>query len=254
LADTRASFRREDGTWKTVSDTTTKLFAIPVRCYTLDDLTLGVGAWLNPYFETKIGLGFSGSCFEALTVISHITQSLSALVDPNGIGTKPTGKGIVNLVAKLTEQYFDRHEGHGDPSIWMLVFGFDDEKPWTGRVTWKTKMEYSYDWATEKTLETVGHSARFRQYATELVNRIKKHKNGLRTLQRHRIFSPSPESSSILFRKPMVPSCSVVMVRGAGSIRGTFEKMILIATAKFGRIAPSVSPGNGTWSLITDIS
>jgi len=56
LADTRASIHRGDGTFKTVSDTTTKLFAVPVRCYPLN-LAPVIGAWTDPYFETMIGLG-----------------------------------------------------------------------------------------------------------------------------------------------------------------------------------------------------
>jgi hypothetical protein len=161
-----------------VTDTTEKLFAIPVRCHALDSLTTVVGAWADPYFETTIGLGFSGSCFEALTVIAHVSRSLSALVAPNGDEPLPTGACLVNLIAKLCEGYFGSHSGDGDPILFLLVFGYDGDKPWIGKVTYdKSKgVHQRFTWATEKSLETVGDSALFEQYADDLRRRIERHK------------------------------------------------------------------------------
>ena len=88
-----------------------KLFAIPVRCYPLDAITPVLGAWTDSYFGTTIGLGISVSCFEGLTVISHISQSLSALVAPNGDEPVPTRDGLVNLMAKFCKSYFNHHSG-----------------------------------------------------------------------------------------------------------------------------------------------
>jgi len=181
LADTRATIRRPDGSLKTVSDTTTKLFAISVRCYKLDSIAPVTGAWTNPYFETTIGLGFSGSCFEALTVIAHISQSLSALVAPDEGEPIPVRDGLVNLIAKLCESYFGQHSGDGDPLLLLLVFGFDDDKPWIGRISWDkaSGLQSSAVWATDDTLETVGQDPLFQQHANNWRTRIQKHRDSL---------------------------------------------------------------------------
>lgn len=178
LADTRSSIRRPDGSFKTLSDTTQKLFAIPVRCYAADSLMPVVGAWVDPYFETTIGMGFSGSCFEALTIVAHVSQSLSSLVAPNGDLPAPTGEGLVNLVARLCESYFTNHSGDGNPLVLFLCFGFDDDKPWVGRVTWDkaSGIKSSFEWATDETLETIGQDSLFEQRAADWRERIQKHK------------------------------------------------------------------------------
>ncbi len=178
LADTRASIRRTDGSFKTVSDTTQKQFAIPVRCYAVDSLTPVVGAWADPYYETTIGLGFSGSCFEALTVIAHVSQSLASLVAPNGDKPQPTGEGLVHLIAKLCESFFSHHSGDGDPLVLFLVFGFDEAKPWIGRITGdKTRgIKSSFVWATDEMLETIGQDSLFQQRANDWRERIQKHR------------------------------------------------------------------------------
>ncbi|KAB2688938.1 hypothetical protein [Brucella tritici] len=181
LADTRASIRRPDGSFKTVSDTTTKLFAVPVRCYTLDQLTPVVGAWADPYFETTIGLGFSGSCFECLTVIAHISRALSALAAPNGDQPVPVRDGLVNLIGKLCDSYFSHHSGDGDPVLLLLAFGFEGDRPWVAKITWRQQegLQSRTVWANEDTLETIGQDARFQQYASDWRERIRKHKDGV---------------------------------------------------------------------------
>ncbi|MUT27049.1 MULTISPECIES: hypothetical protein [Mesorhizobium] len=177
LADTRASIRRDDGSFKTVSDTTTKLFAVPVRCYRIESLSPVVGAWLDPYFETQIGLGFSGSCFEALTVIAHISQSLSALVAPKGDEPLPTRNGLVNLIAKHCETYFGGHSGDGKPILFLLAFGFEDGKPWVAKFTASREDGIKSDavWADKNTLVTIGQDRLFQKYAGDWRDRIQKH-------------------------------------------------------------------------------
>lgn len=182
LADTRASFRRTDGSWKTLSDTTTKLFALPVRCFEADNLVSVIGAWKDPYFESQVGLGFSGSCFEALTIIAHISHSLSALVAPNGDELTPTKEGLVHLIEKITGAYFAAHSGDGNPSVSMLVFGFEDGKPWIGKIVGSagSNAQSHVSFADDDSLESTGQGAVFEQRASEWRRRIKKHKNQLR--------------------------------------------------------------------------
>jgi hypothetical protein len=181
LADTRATIRRPDKSLEVVSDTTVKLFAIPVCCYTLEAIDTVVGSWADPYFQTTIGLGFSGSCFEALTAIAHIGQRLVALVAPNGDQPVPAPKGLVNLIGNLCETYFQHHSGEGAPILQLLVFGFDSDKPWIAKITWEkeTGLTSDFSWATHETLMTAGQDDRFRQYAEDLRAHIQKHKKSI---------------------------------------------------------------------------
>jgi hypothetical protein len=177
LADTRATVPGTDGSQITLTDTTVKLFAIPVRCYTPDTLTPVIGAWCDPYYETMIGLGFSGNCLEALTVVAHVTQSLGALVATTG-DPLPCKEGLVNLIAKTTESFFDNHSGQGNPILQMIVFGFDHDRPWIGKVSWdsKQKLKSEVDWADANALVSIGDSADFERHAREWQRRIENHK------------------------------------------------------------------------------
>ena len=182
LADTQASTPRGDGSWRTLQDTTVKLFAIPVRCYCLDALLPVFGAWTDPYHDTIIGLGFSGSCFEGLTVIAHLQQSLSALVAPNGDQPLPTKEGIIHFIEKITEAYFEAHKqkDSGDsPVLQMIVFGYEAERPWIGKVSWDkaVRIKSKVDWAALDTLETIGQDALFQQRAKGWRDKISKHRS-----------------------------------------------------------------------------
>lgn len=161
LADSRASIRRDDGSWKAVSDTTTKLFALPVRCYEPDHLTPILGAWQDPYHESIIGLGFAGSCFEALTIVAALSNALVALCDVDSNHPTPTGQGILSVAEHLTKNYFQGHSGDGAPKVLFLLFGFEGHQPWIGRIEGsKAAVTSKFTWATE--------AARPRQVALRL--------------------------------------------------------------------------------------
>lgn len=177
LADSRASIRRDDGSWKVVSDTTTKLFALPVRCYDPDHLTPILGAWRDPYHECIVGLGFAGSCFEALTIVAALSNALVALCDVDSNYPTPTGQGILSVAEHLTRNYFQGHSGDGAPKVLFLLFGFEGHQPWIGRIEGsKAAVTSKFTWATEVTLETVGVSDLFNQYAAKWRTTIQKHR------------------------------------------------------------------------------
>lgn len=181
LADSRASISRADGTFKTINDTTTKLFAIPVRCFRIDSLTPTVGTWTDPYFETQVGVGFSGSCFECLSLVTHISRAFGALIAPQGDEPKPEGAGLFKLAATLITEYFGKHSGDSNPVALFLLFGFDSEKPWIGKLTWRSgALVDEFVWADETTLMTIGQDTLFEQYAGELRKRIKKHRDDVK--------------------------------------------------------------------------
>ncbi len=56
-------------------------------CHHSDEMYFG--AWRNPYFETEVGIAFAGYCFEALTIIAHITRCLEEIVASEGDEPKP---------------------------------------------------------------------------------------------------------------------------------------------------------------------
>lgn len=178
LADSRASIRREDGSFKTVSDTTTKLFALPVRCFQLDALTPGTGTWETPYYETQVGLGFSGSCFECLSLVTHLSRAFGALIAPQGDEPTPEAAGLVNLAGTFITDYFHKHSGVGNPIALFLLFGFEGEKPWVAKLTWRLEegLRQKLEWADGNTLMTIGQDALFEQYASNLRDKVGKHK------------------------------------------------------------------------------
>ncbi|ACL60246.1 hypothetical protein [Methylobacterium nodulans] len=147
LADARAS-ERVGTVWYTHSDNTIKLFSIDVRCFDMDALTPGLGAWMNPYYETTIGLGFAGHCFEALTVIAHIQRAMGALIIADGKKVQPVSDGLVNLAKEIAERYLRDHKFGSMRDLELLLFGWDGPaQPWIAKLVW--------DRQTKKVVNTV---------------------------------------------------------------------------------------------------
>jgi hypothetical protein len=185
LADSRASVRRPNKTYQTVSDTTVKLFAIPIRCHEGNCLTPVIGSWRNPYFSTVIGLGYSGSCFPALTIVEQIRTSLATLFCPDGDRPLPTPEGLHQLVARITESYFRAYKGTDSPGVWIVVFGLDQRRPWIGTVSWNEgELNARFEWAGTETLVCIGQTGVFEQYVRELRSKIERHKAGLQSKRR----------------------------------------------------------------------
>jgi hypothetical protein len=180
LADSRASSQRKDGSYTSIQDTTTKLFAIPVRCFNVDQLMPPVGLWTSPHYETQVGLGFSGSCFECLSLIALITRCFGHLVAPNNDSLEPQANGLVGLAQELIERYFKNHakaedEKHG-PKAYFLLFGFEKEKPWLTKISWTPKQKSKIECfqVTDSDLITIGEISTSEQYGKKLLERVKK--------------------------------------------------------------------------------
>ncbi len=236
LADTRATVPATDGSRIAVTDTTVKLFAIPVRCYSIapDTLTPVIGAWRDPYFETKIGLGFSGSCFEALTIVAHVMRSLGALGTATADHPLPCKEGLVNLIAKITENYFANHSGQGNPTVRMVVFGFDQSRPWIGKVSWdgKNKIKSQVDWADANTLVCVGDTDAFERPARQWRRRIQKRKASVaagRPVDGDMEFDRAEEISRLemadkkIVEEEMLKQIESELVRGIGGVLQRLE-------------------------------
>ena len=162
LADARAS-EEINGTWYTHSDNTIKLFAIEVRCFELDSLVPGLGTHIDPYFETTIGLGFAGHCFEALTIIAHIQRAMGALCRVDRQAMLPEPDGLLNLAAVIAEKYMRDHAYGSIRSFEMLVFGWNGpDLPWIGKVVWNKedrKITKRMENPTPSSIVTIGDGA-----------------------------------------------------------------------------------------------
>jgi len=161
LADARAS-EEISGKWYTHSDNTIKLFAIEVRCFQLDSLS-AVRAHIDPYFETTIGLGFAGHCFEALTIIAHLQRAMGVLCPTDRLAVLPEHDGLLNLAAVIAERYMRDHAYGSIRSFEMLLFGWDGpDLPWIGKIVLNKKdrkITKTIEEPTPSSLVTVGDGA-----------------------------------------------------------------------------------------------
>src|ERR1700688_4456182 len=89
IADARASSSSSKTESTTLNDNTTKLFPTVVNCYALDNLDFQTSTWKDPYFSTEIGLGFAGSCYEALSIIALYQRCVSQLVVDGATPNRP---------------------------------------------------------------------------------------------------------------------------------------------------------------------
>ena len=136
LADARAS-AKVNGVWNVHSDATIKLFAIEVRCFRVDSIIPGLGSHIDPYFETTIGLGFAGHCFEALTVIAHIQRAMNILCLTTPGDVQPEPAGLLNLAATIAERYLKGHQFGAARDLEMVLFGWaGPDNPWIGKFVW----------------------------------------------------------------------------------------------------------------------
>jgi hypothetical protein len=83
----------------------------------------------------------------------------------------------MNSAMSLVSAYFKSHSGDGDPIALFLLFGFEDDKPWIGKITWSNgQLSDEFSFAQSDTLETIGQDALFVQRTAELRRRIAKHR------------------------------------------------------------------------------
>lgn len=139
LADARAS-EKTGGRWHTHSDSTIKLFAVEVRCFHMDSLSPGLGAHIDPYYVTTIGIGFAGHCFEALTVIAHLQRAFGALSSLGVEEPLPTAEGLLNVAGEIARRYLVDHGFGAKRSLELLLFGWDSpDLPWAGKLVWSRR-------------------------------------------------------------------------------------------------------------------
>jgi hypothetical protein len=184
LADSRVSIEdpRIRGKRVPVTDYTVKLFAIPVRCFELN-LAPVTGAFVNPYMQTQIGIGFSGSAMEGLSVIFHISQKLGNLATDSDQKPEPTGEGLVSLIVKIVETYFKSHSKYGNPYLSLIVFGFENFRPWISKIERPAvgNVTSSTEWAISTSLVSVGDIEDYTNRLIPVVDAVEKRKRDLST-------------------------------------------------------------------------
>jgi hypothetical protein len=186
IADTRACLRLATGAYQPLSETTTKLFRLRVHCHDLASLDPDTGTWARPYYTTQIGLGFAGYCFEALSIIALVRQTLEELVTEGG-RPRPTAQGLVELIAEVTKRFFENHTNPDEQEVDFLVFGYasGDRKPWLRQVSHRggkgvTISELSLGPDDLHVIGSVSSNTNYVQAIAKLRRQINRHRSGLK--------------------------------------------------------------------------
>lgn len=189
IADARAAVQDGTGNWTPLSDTTTKLFRMSVKCHSMESFCTEVATWVEPYFQTEVGIGFAGYCFEALTVIALLSRALEQLVDTNGTNSRPEPQGIANLAREIMERYFKGHTNSAQHAVQLLIFGFcpSTSEPWCGTIERRPNQSAAVScFVRPMTMErfcAIGDVAKqneFRTKVDDLRSRIAKHRDDLK--------------------------------------------------------------------------
>ena len=189
IADARAAVQDTMGNWSPLSDTTIKLFRISVKCHSMESFQAEVATWVEPHFQTEVGIGFAGYCFEALTVIALLSRALEQLVDTNGTKSRPEPEGVVNLAREIMERYFNGHANSAQHAVQLLIFGFSPStsEPWCGKIERKpnqtTVVSCLVRPMTTESFCAIGDVAKQNQFRTQvndLRRRIARHRDDLK--------------------------------------------------------------------------
>jgi hypothetical protein len=136
IADSRAATKDENDKWIPANEVTTKLYRLRVTCYPMSGLDTMNGTWVNPYYSTEIGIGFSGHCFEAMSIIALYQRCVEQLVAVGDVLTKPEPAKLIQVLIEITKRWFSGHRIPDDRDVEFLLFGFSpvDGEPWAGKV------------------------------------------------------------------------------------------------------------------------
>jgi hypothetical protein len=138
IADARISSQLPNGNWVKVSDNTTKLFSISIRCHSANSFDADTSRLTNPYFQTDICIGFSGYCTEAFSIISLFQRAVSQLASEDEDNPKPEARGLLVYFSEIAKKYLHGHTNASTQRVEFLLFGFDaiNNNPWVGRVAY----------------------------------------------------------------------------------------------------------------------
>lgn len=190
IADARAATKDATGKWHPLSETTTKLFKVTARCYTMDTFSAEIATWRDPYYQTEIAICFAGYCFEAQSIISLLSRCLEQLVTEETLHPKPEPLKIVEVVREIMARYFKGHSLRAQQFVELLMFGFcpTTGEPWVGIVrnmggTEPSAAEFNQPVLPDDffAIGDVAANKSFRSKVDDLRQRIGRHARGLKT-------------------------------------------------------------------------
>jgi hypothetical protein len=185
IADSRASSAQPDGSYKQLSNATSKLFRLRARCHHVASLDTLTGGWHAPYYETEIAIGFSGYIFEALSILTLVTQAFDQLVTPGQGEPRPEDELLAEMVRVICERFFGPETSSLNRPVDFLMFGYSA----TTGSPWLWKISNTLTGGSQKTrlrlgpldLHYIGSvDLTFQSKVAELRNRISKHRDRLR--------------------------------------------------------------------------
>lgn len=189
LADSRITSEDQAGKVTVINETTEKLFRLRINCFHLENLDNQTGAYSSPYFETEIGIGFSGYCVEALSIIATITRCLEGLIADSTDKPLPTPKGIVALFYEVISRYFSKHSQSKTQVVDFFVCGYSPTRgnPWLAKIVKRPKKDVSIEWLNldQNDFHAIGNiiqvDPKYQTEINELRDRIAKHKATLQS-------------------------------------------------------------------------
>jgi hypothetical protein len=134
IADSRASIGAT-----AVTDDTVKLMPIAVKCHETSSFSAEFERFINPYFETELGIGYSGDCFSAFNIVAHFSRAMAQLASDKK-GDLPTSAGIAEALKALIDAFFSSAaENTKTSTVQFLLFGYepDTRQPWVAELTRK---------------------------------------------------------------------------------------------------------------------
>lgn len=185
IADARTSIQ-VNGRWQMLSDTTVKLFRVRVKCHTLEAFNMETATLQDPYYETEIGIGFSGYCLEAMTIIALFAKAMEQMATVGDTTPLPDPKRIVSALESIITRYFNGHTNRAAQRVEFLVFGFSPEKqPWLATVKYNPERGLIFEFDNPMQVDrsyAIGDAGnqQFRQRLNDLLKRIAKHATGLK--------------------------------------------------------------------------
>ncbi|KGX47781.1 hypothetical protein Y600_5939 [Burkholderia pseudomallei MSHR3709] len=121
-----------------------------MHCHELACLDTVTGSWRSPYFSTELGIGFSGACFEAMSIIALFQRCVGQLVDEGGVQSRPSPDGLANMLITITERWFKQHRYSNGMKVEFLLFGFSplDGSPWVKQITRTSESDVSLTYSS----------------------------------------------------------------------------------------------------------
>ena len=245
VADGRAATKDGDQ-WKPITDTTTKLFRVPVGCYELQNLNFQTGAWSNPYYTKEIGLGFAGHCFEALSIVNFFMRAASQLVAVESGSQRPHPENLCAMLVEIADNWFASYSDPKGVHVEFLLFGYSpiDGEPWAGKIVRpKGKLAALTEWEAIMRPESVfgigdiGQARSFTDNVADIRKRVLKKVNALNTVELERMgIEPDLESAKLQNADRMVVEDLIgneVMDEAKATVGGVMQKIEVYPTSNY---------------------